>query len=721
MFTQRRILACLCAIAALLFGCTRASNGGDASIRISLPDIKNSQAKASAQKVGALDATQVHVLIINVSGPDIPTPIFYQWNVNDVGGTAPSVVTLTVPQGTGRIVQVVVGYDGSNGMSLNYGATTADLTSTTADVDVTVSSLSTNTGMEGRIAGRYLTAAGIGPTGILNVFLTPPGSTLPPVLVEQSEMIGGYFDIFGMTDVGFTYKLADGTMIFPDNAKLTVDPANPLYPTNNATSMDYVPAAYRQNMSANEVPTEDILLFGYFGPGVNTSTNKVCFDNSSGTIANAWLDAAHTSAIPWSVGATTLATIRGQSAGILAGSSMVSCGGGTALTDYLRIARDNIVNGNSSVPFRGPYAENATFNYLSFTNSSGNLQVSWNYAPGVFNGPNPITGSQVFYKVGTSGSYKTGDGYNCAGLAAKGFSSGALLAGVGSTSDIIPGLNTSSSVDVIVCPYRIESGKTVYFRSAIEGYPTPPAPYTGSAPYHLMLTASPVSPGNVVNPLDPTPTNTTSNMTLQLVDSLNMAVAVGVGTAITLTTSYSLLTFDGSSQSKTVSLNSLGQATFQFVVTANVVQDAHMSFSYSGGISGLDTSGKIFLPVGLGTSGEPPNIQISAQESPASLVVGGCAPIAYYLYDGAMGTINASTTNITFSPTSSQGTFYSDSACIGTPATTVTIPAGKTIAYLYFKPSSSGASVALNMSGSPTNATPAAMTLWSTQYISVGP
>jgi hypothetical protein len=693
------------AIAVFSIGCVRGGRSGNAALTIALPS-GNQLRAMSRNREAAQDSSQTNLLYIYVTAPDIATPISYSWSGT---GGPPSSVTLDVPQGASRNIQVLLGLDTGSGLTLNYGSATADLASSEGQVDVTVSNLSS--GIQGSIVGRYLTSANIGPTDTFNVYYARAGSTLPPLLVQQSEMVGGYFNVLSYSDVPLTYQLGDGTLIFPQASSLNPSAGNPLFPTNNSSAMIYVPPTYT---SANSNPVANLLLFGYFGPGV--ASNTVCYDQISGDIGNAYLNSALSTPLPWITSVTPLSSLLNQAAGVLAGSSLATCEG-TALTNYLEIARDNLASGSAAAPFNGPYVMNAANAYLTFT-SPGGLTVNWVYAPGVFSGPNAITGSQVFYMTSppSGKTFETDDHtFDCGNLVNDGFTAAPAVVGSSATSTVLSGLTMASNAEVIVCPYRQNGQTMTYFKHGGDGNPSN-MPFTSVGPYHFELTASPPSPGSVVTPLDSIPSNATTPVTVQVVDAQNRAVEVGMGKSITLTLGYPLLHFDNATDTTSVALNSEGQSTFNITVGNNEMM-TNLAVSYDGSISGISTSGQLLLPVGPVT-GEPTVIFIFTTMVSDSVSAGQCVPVEYAIGQGGTDILQPSAVNINFQPTSEGGTFYTAPDCSGSPASNVTIPAGKVTSYLYFVPSATG-NISLNFTGSPMNAASTPLTLYGLGSITI--
>lgn len=232
-----------------------------------------------------------------------------------------------------------------------------------------------------------------------------------------------------------------------------------------------------------------------------------------------------------------------------------------------------------------------------------------------------------------------------------------------------------------------------------------------SPPYRFMLTATPTAIGSVVIPLDSIPHDAITNVTLQVVDQQNRAVAQGSGISVSLSLGYPLLTFDGTSSTTSVVLDGQGQSTFSIHVGNNEMVTT-LTASFAGSIPGVPSFNTLVLPVGPYT-GEPSYIHVHTMMANAGAAIGQCLPVQYSIGGGPTGVLHPSAVNIVFQPTSSSGSFYSAPDCTGAVAASVTIPSGKVMAYLYFMPSTSGV-VSFGMSGSPVNASASPLSLYGT-------
>jgi hypothetical protein len=479
-------------------GCTRRAPQSNVSMSIALPDAKNVDTKSRVQRDGTSTLTY-QALRVNITGSGISPAIFYKW---DAGGsataTAPSAISLSVPQGSARTI-VVLGVlkDSSGNMYFQYGSTVVDLNAAAVDVSITLTALGGASSGEGKIMGQYLTSAGAGPTDIINIYFNPPGS-LPPVLVEQSEMFNGFFSVFGLNNVNFTYTLGNGTTLF-NNVNTSPTVGNPLLlqGTSSSVALAYVPDNFQWwggGSAYERSPTTYIA--GFFGPGVQTS-NTVCYD-PAGTVGGGYTDVTHETALQWTPSLTDIAN---GLAGILTGGLLKSTtpcsSAANEFNSYLYLRSANVDEGDNALNFRGPF-EAQSNGYLAFSAASP-MAVNWTFLPGT---TSAIDGVEVFYS--TAAAY-TGananntdsfpfsnhnNGFYCDQLVSNGFQSAGVVYSGGNSLNLPAVITTATPVEVIACPFkktgllsRQLGGGFAYFQSGVAGSPnsSPPPPACDAA------------------------------------------------------------------------------------------------------------------------------------------------------------------------------------------------------------------------------------------------
>lgn len=115
-------------------------------------------------------------------------------------------VVLDVDSGT-RIFQALLVYEDANGvMTFDYGDATATLSGAAAIVNLPVSAWGSPSTARAHVYGRYLDAAGNGPSGHLQIRARPSPSR-PTMVLMESDMFAGWFKGFVISGVGFEFWL----------------------------------------------------------------------------------------------------------------------------------------------------------------------------------------------------------------------------------------------------------------------------------------------------------------------------------------------------------------------------------------------------------------------------------------------------------------------------------------------------------------------------------
>ncbi|AFY02237.1 hypothetical protein [Bdellovibrio bacteriovorus] len=179
----------------------------DSKVSLKLP--KTVSGKAGAQSVSTLK----HIAV-QVTAADMAEPVTLILDSHD-SQALPSEVTLEIPSGNNRLIQVLAAYGtGSNDDNaiIYYGDVTKTLIGGTDTADVPLDNLSgTLPEEEGRIYGRYLTAANQGPSGELKMVYRPAGK--PGIVVDRRFILGGWFEATVFKNVAVDYVLPDGSLL----------------------------------------------------------------------------------------------------------------------------------------------------------------------------------------------------------------------------------------------------------------------------------------------------------------------------------------------------------------------------------------------------------------------------------------------------------------------------------------------------------------------------
>lgn len=317
LFLKRTVLFSLIASSV---ACQRAAEDS-ASLVISLPP---------SEKLNALTCTTcLKFLAVNISGEGINSVIYAKKEHGDfkeIGTEITPDIEIEIPVGKQRLFQLVAAYsNASDQIEIKYGTATADLTSTTNQLSMTISSLGNFEG--GHIAGRYLTGPDVGPTGIVNINLIPVAGHRSFTLFK-THIINGWFDFFASKNFDISYELEGGMPIL-SNVKLDEDFLPASLGGNTQIARIVRPDSYdRYNGTTWEPQNEDDtdLIIGYFfAPGYADTTKRICKHNSPYTLTRLSSD-----------GGTTFLMYdpNGVSGDVLVYGGDNTCGGSVPIQQY---------------------------------------------------------------------------------------------------------------------------------------------------------------------------------------------------------------------------------------------------------------------------------------------------------------------------------------------------------------------------------------------------
>lgn len=480
-------------------GCTRAVEKNNASLTLNIPS-RIYSSSGNGLSAMAVTSSDLGHLIINITGPGIPAPIFYSWESRDGGVTPPpQFVVNNIPQGESRLVQVLAIYKNTTSGSEDfyYGDQAGPIASDSVSMAIQVTPFAGITGT-GQIAGRYVYAGGTtGPTGLVRQFYTP-SATKPRMLVHTGEINQGWFNFFALKGATFDYELEDGTNIF--GQPVGISSAFGTAPLDAVVMRVNVPDMYRSwdsNSTTRELQRGEERIFGWFGPG---STGKqVCYPTATGDLSeDAYAAATGAGKVQWTGGSGVPATNAYVLSGGTGTASLDSGAGGenlcqisgTRYVDYLSLNRHSLSHHDGSLNFRGIFREmyDSVGNYrmpLKVAHLAPNIIAEWNYLPGT----TPVT-SDIFVRALPSNAngdvrenYRASgkDGVDCNLLTTVQYPFLKLASHSSSTLSnnyAIPDNNSllpagflaalnSGNVQVIVCPIQtLAGGLTRYSREA---------------------------------------------------------------------------------------------------------------------------------------------------------------------------------------------------------------------------------------------------------------
>jgi len=453
----------------VLGGCTRGTSK-TSSVSLSL----------SSSSFGSLDA-ELGMVIVNVSGGNIRSPILFQWDRYSCASAAcapPSQFVIpNVPTGNDVLIQVLTVYknESTEAMTFKYGDAAKNLSSGDVVVEVTPVTIGGST-MEARVYGRYLdqTVAGVatGATGILETKFKPPASasvrTNPPALtVERNFVFAGWMSLMALDgDAKFDYFL-NGARILSD---VNIQSMQNLAASNDRFLEVYVPTYYREEdggpggaIGLRSEAAQRIFL-GYFGPAA--SGEKACYSNGTGINIPGAFVAGTSGAYPimWNGQGNTSTA---NSAAPARGGVAFTEGSEDSCTDKALAFSQNLVfnylglrNGHDSVAgFRGPFRAMGAHEFINAFSSGTGLTLEIGLLPGVASSTG-INALRVLRRAssGNGGDdiYGMGDGIQCSKLESIGFTrvgpDVSVSAGTSFVEASFPTYNAMMGNDLVVCP-----------------------------------------------------------------------------------------------------------------------------------------------------------------------------------------------------------------------------------------------------------------------------
>ena len=485
-----------------VLGCTR-DKGQLTTVRLALPG-----SNGASNKLGSLTSTeQVNIVVINVTGPGISNPVFYQWDGHRSNNAQPpAFFEVTVPRGESRLFQaLVVMSDTSTGASKFYYGDLSKSVQAEESINIVASQVNSAAVSDGQIAGRFVNADGTGPSGSLRVYYSVAGK--PKMLVARKEIFGGWFSTFALEGANLEYMLDDGQLLFGGPISVTSSSLLSIS-TNSVQNMRVqLPLHFYtedSNATDRKAQAPSKIVLGWFGPGI--AGKKLCFTNTDRAIPYAFTSAsvANTNTIQWaplaSTPTSTQAAIESANGGVRGGwasnttdSTQLCTASGDRFIDYISVDDANITHNDSLLAFRGPFQFQGTMNgsqILDATYASSTLTVAWKYLPQVYstNTQKGVDGADIFSRIlatapsGGGGEDFRGseDGVLCSQLSSLGFMNLASEPVNTTATDLAESVSISSlpsgfatafdegRVQLIVCPYRIGlSGKNYYSSAAV--------------------------------------------------------------------------------------------------------------------------------------------------------------------------------------------------------------------------------------------------------------
>lgn len=455
-------------------GCTPKSES-DSRVTMRLPNLpSNEQVSSKATDVSAFATVDnLRVIIINVSGEGISSPIYAKWERHSTGETPPLSFDLDIPRGTNRLAQVLLAFETNGAIIIYYGDKTSDIDANTTSLPITVSRMGTEALGSGAIAGRFLRLDGTGPTGRV-LFQYSPDSR-PPMIVSRGWMINGWFEFFALKGASFSYTMEHNSesifsKISVDSSALlgTLNPEKrlrvsvPTYWTYNSWSNGTAIGERTQRLGRQSV-------LGFFGPG---STGKtVCYNTTAVDMTNLYIDSVSSSLLKWDPHSGVSTNILVDSTdGVRGGTTTCS---GTLYADLLKINPLAVPReGSDALGFRGPFKLLSDANSGAGTDkrpvlatlNGSDLTLTWELLPGLAGSERGVAGIGVFTRSGYSSDtngdadYREDEGIACNRLESLGFTLAADVPATAATSSVtVRGIDStaynSGKFQAILCPY----------------------------------------------------------------------------------------------------------------------------------------------------------------------------------------------------------------------------------------------------------------------------
>lgn len=444
-----------------------------------------SQLSISVQgNLSGQSGTDLRHVVINITGSDM-SPVIYSWDrhgENGVEQQPPSEFNFNLNSGT-RTVQVIAVYQASNGsgMDIYYGDSTKELRSSTENLSIPVFSIGQgSTVISGNISGRYLTSAGQGPTGKVDIRYQPPGNK-PEMSIESSHIVNGWFNLMALTAVPLRYVVSDGSVLWDGPVSLD---SSMFSSSSTKISRVSVPVVKRKEYQVGNYQWMDedaqIFIYGWFGPASSSeivcqpsvlgSFTRIVKYNTPGLVNGSdpspgyFLSMTTASAPPTLAELTSTASASGFVVAAYGQTSSGACAGYTELTNKISLAQTQFDgNGNDgAAAFAPPFAKmGSQSSIFTVQASAGVFSISGKLLPDLY--PTMIDGLSIYKRVINDGWSAKDSSFPCktTALGASQFSlvsqisTASLASGVLSYTPVLAsGEQAYSGTAVLVCPSK---------------------------------------------------------------------------------------------------------------------------------------------------------------------------------------------------------------------------------------------------------------------------
>ncbi|MCB0393922.1 MAG: hypothetical protein KDD25_05155, partial [Bdellovibrionales bacterium] len=284
------ILICLLSLGASI-SCSREVSEMT-KIKVKVPKSSNSgSSKPGLQSISTFNTVYPRMVFVNVEYDG--EKLAKKWSTcHDCPPKAPPAFEFELPSGKDRLIQVLAVYQAADGtMIFKYGDEKKDLESGEQSVTITIATVGGAT-ETASVAGHWERTDSSTYSGPLTMMAYPKAGR-PPMIIEQSEMIGGWFRVFYLDSMPVAWKMANGEILFggtktvvaDTQAGKSFDPAQTGV-AKAALNKGSVPAVFRTddggtNYSMEEYP--DSLIYGFWKGNFADNTKRATDGGSPGT------------------------------------------------------------------------------------------------------------------------------------------------------------------------------------------------------------------------------------------------------------------------------------------------------------------------------------------------------------------------------------------------------------------------------------------------------
>jgi hypothetical protein len=699
-------------ILAANLGCTREA-GKSERLKLAIP----SSFQGAHSKVGAFATLKPAHVVINVHSSEAGGGILAtaDWDgchdeCDPNTMSSPPTFELSVPSGNGRLVQILIAAvdvaDPDAGYSWLYDDEVVNLSpGATVDVPLVPALVGGATPSEGRLVGRYLTSATSGPTGPLEIYVKPV-ATRPGMLLERNYMYNGYFSTFVLDGAGFQFVMPENGGLMPFGSSGFTFSSLSYGPQ---LAKIQVPDFYRSwdGGVTRRFEKAQTIVFGFFGSSAFTTGKHACIPTSPSSVPNAFAGSTGGTLVNWAISAPSASQM-----GPLAGGYPSACTG-VELEDYFAIDTSMIgPQGFDSVfKTRGAFkifTDGSYYDAVHYTYSANVLTLDWDFLPGVTTALRPVEKVAVFLNPSGASQIPDGGELKCAQVASMpGFNRVDVPSAVSQLA--ISNVGSISSYGAVLCPVvegrLVDKAVKVHLNSG---------PMGGGK--QVKITGSSTITQNVCVPIS-----------VELRDSSDNPTTPDGGSA-----SFTLYSGGTSFYSDASCLFNIGSSPVVNFAAADQVKTVYYKYS-SPGYRTIDllpppTDYQYFNGLSLGVvPSTPGTLDHYVVSAPPGMAQSQCYRIGIAREDSTNYPTtdpSAVTVNLVLddgsTPTPSDGTFHTDSACLSASVNSMVIAAGSHTGDVFFKPLNPVSGAAFSRRILADSVSPTASTT-SPPFVNIGP